>query len=68
LIVTVHFVGNQFVAYDPDGNQIKDRAILEQLQFEPFTGVKQTLTVEVDTSNIDAIIQPLDVNISITPK
>ena len=65
MIVTVHYVGNQFVAYDEQGKQITNRQILQQLEFEPFTGTKQTVYVEVDNISNDAIIQPLDINIDI---
>lgn len=65
MLVTVHFVGNQFIAVDEQGNRIKDRSILEQLQFEPFTGTQQTFTVEVDNTTNDAIIEPLEINIDI---
>ena len=65
MLVTVHFVGNQFIAIDEQGNRIKDRSILEQLQFEPFTGTQQTFTVEVDNTTNDAIIEPLEINIDI---
>lgn len=65
MLVTVHFVGNQFIAVDEQGNEIKDRSILEQVQFEPFTGTQQTYTVEVDNATNDAIIEPLEVNINI---
>ena len=69
MIVTVHYVGNQFVAYDEQGKQITNRQILQQLEFEPFTGTKQTVYVEVDNISNDAIIQPLDINIDInTPR
>lgn len=65
MLVTVHFVGNQFIAVDEQGNEITNRAILDQLQFEPFTGTQQTFVVEVDTATNDAIIEPLEVNINI---
>lgn len=65
MMIEVHFVGNQFVAYDENGKAITDRNILQQLEFEPFTGTKQTVYVEVDNSSNDAIIQPLEVNINI---
>jgi len=65
MLVTVHFVGNQFIAVDEQGNVIKDRSILEQLEFEPFTGTQQTFTVEVDNASNDAIIEPIEVNINI---
>ena len=65
MLVTVHFVGNQFIAVDEQGNEIKDRSILEQLEFEPFTGTQQSFVVEVDNATNDAIIEPLEVNIDI---
>tara|TARA_B100000212_G_C27370897_1_gene532508 strand:- start:2039 stop:2248 length:210 start_codon:yes stop_codon:yes gene_type:complete len=65
MFVTVHYVGNQFIAVDEEGNEITNRAILDQLQFEPFTGTQQTFVVEVDTATNDAIIEPLEVNINI---
>jgi hypothetical protein len=65
MLVTVHFVGNQFIAVDEQGNEIKDRSILEQLEFEPFTGTQQSFVVEVDNATNDAIIEPLEVNINI---
>jgi len=65
MLVTVHYVGNQFVAYDEQGKQITNRQILQQLEFEPFTGTKQTVYVEVDNISNDAIIQPLEINIDI---
>lgn len=68
MIVTVQFIGDQFVAYDPDGNQIKDRAILEQVAFEPFPGFKNTFLLEIDDSIFFNIPEELNVNISITPK
>ena len=65
MLVTVHYVGNQFIAVDEQGNEITNRSILNQLQFEPFTGTQQTFMVEVDTATNDAIIEPLEVNINI---
>ena len=65
MLVTVHYVGNQFIAVDEQGKEITDRSILNQLQIEPFTGTKQTFMVEVDTATNDAIIEPLEVNINI---
>jgi len=65
MLVTVHFVNDEFVAYDEAGKRITDRSILEQIEFEPFTGTKQTFTVQVDNATNDAIIEPLEVNINI---
>tara|TARA_B100001057_G_C22418903_1_gene782731 strand:+ start:68 stop:277 length:210 start_codon:yes stop_codon:yes gene_type:complete len=65
MLVTVHYVGNQFIAIDEQGKEITNRAILNQLQFEPFTGTQQTFTVEVDNATNDAIIEPIEVNINV---
>lgn len=65
MIVEVHYVGDEFIAYDSDGNRITNRNILEQIAFAPFTGTITTRYIEVDNITNDAIIQPLDVNINI---
>lgn len=65
MIVEVHFVGNEFVAYDPQGNRITDRTILEQIAFEPFVSTITTRYIEVDNIVDSAIIEPLEVNINI---
>lgn len=65
MLVTVQYVGNQFSAYDEQGNEIKNRELLEQLAFEPFPALKGKFKVEVDNSLISATITPLTVNINI---
>lgn len=45
--VEVHFTGSQFVAYNEQGNQIKDRYILEQINFDQYPGFKTSYYVEV---------------------
>jgi hypothetical protein len=45
--VEVHFIGNQFVAYDELGNQIRDRYILDQISFDQMPGFKTSYYVEV---------------------
>ena len=40
--VEVHYTGNEFVAFDNQGNQIKDRSILEQISFMEFPGYKSS--------------------------
>jgi hypothetical protein len=45
--VEVHFIGNQFVAYDERGNQIRDRYILDQISFSQYPGFKTSYYVEV---------------------
>lgn len=38
MIVEVHFTGDQFIAYDPSGNQITDTQILNEIQFAQPSG------------------------------
>jgi|TARA_B100002019_G_scaffold20547_1_gene15711 hypothetical protein len=64
MIITVHFTGNQFVAYDEQGNEVKDRDILDQISFMQFPGFKSSFQVEVDKTDISANIQPLNININ----
>ena len=45
MIITVHFTGNQFVAYDEQGNEVKDRDILDQISFMQFPGFKSSFQV-----------------------
>ena len=63
--ITVHFVGDQFIAYDEQGQRVTDRNILQQIEFEPFWGTQYSATIDVDNSTKDAIIEPLAVNINI---
>jgi len=64
MIITVHFTGNQFVAYDEQGNEVKDRDILDQISFMQFPGFKSSFQVEVDKTDISANIKPLNININ----
>jgi len=64
MIVTVFYTGDQFVAYDEDGNEVKDREILEQISFTQFPGFKSSFQIEVDKADISANIKPLDININ----
>jgi len=64
MIITVHFTGNQCVAYDEQGNEVKDRDILDQISFMQFPGFKSSFQVEVDKTDISANIQPLNININ----
>ncbi len=64
MIVTVHFTGDQFVAYDEQGKQVKDRDILNEISFMQFPGFKSTFQVEVDKTDIDVNINPLQININ----
>ena len=47
MLVEVHFTGNSFIAFDPNGLQIKDRNVLDQIAFNPFPGFKSFYRVEV---------------------
>ena len=47
MLVEVHFTGDSFIAFDPNGLQIKDRNILDQIAFTPFPGFKSFYRVEV---------------------
>ena len=51
MLVEVHFTGDQFVAYDPSGNQITDNQILNEISMEPYTGTKGVYVVNVDVPN-----------------
>ena len=62
--VEVHFIGNQFVAYDEQGNQIKDRYILEQISFDQMPGFKTSYYVKVDKNQNPAIMNNVQINIS----
>ena len=42
MIVTVHFTGDQFVAYDEQGKEVKDRDVLNEISFMQFPGFKST--------------------------
>lgn len=63
--VIVTYTGNQFVAYDVEGNLITDRKVLEQLSFMQFSGLQITEMVEVDVP--DSIAEPLAIQVSIRP-
>ena len=62
--VEVHYTGNEFVAFDNQGNQIKDRSILEQISFIDFPGYKSSFKITLDRSTKPAILNPLTVNIN----
>ena len=62
--VEVHFIGDQFVAYDEQGNQIKDRQILEQISFNQMPGFKTSYYIEVDKSQNPAIMNDIQININ----
>ena len=64
MIVTVHFTGDQFIAFNEDGEQIKDREILQEISFMPFLGYQSQFQVEVDKTDNSATIKPLSININ----
>ena len=53
MIVEVHYVGNEFVAYTEQGVRITDRSILDQISFDQFPGYKSVVKLEVDNSTND---------------
>ena len=58
--------GVNFIAHDEDGVQITDRAILEEISFDPFIGTRYINNIQVDNDTDDAIINPLNININTT--
>jgi len=64
LRIEVHQIGNQFVAYDEQGNQIKDRHILEQISFDQSPGFKTSYYIEVDKNQNPAIMNNIQININ----
>lgn len=62
--VEVHVIGEQFVAYDEQGNQIKDRHILEQISFDQMPGFKTSYYIEVDKNQNPAIMNNIQININ----
>ena len=66
MIITVHYVDNEFVAFDENNNRITNRNILEQITFQPFPGYKGVVTFNIPTDEtITTISEPLDININL---
>ena len=66
MIITVHYVDNEFVAFDENNNRITNRNILEQITFQPFPGYKGVLTFNIPTDETtQTISEPLDININL---
>jgi len=64
--VQVYYTGDSFVAFDEQGNRIKERSILEQIAFEPFPGFKSEFWLDIPDANVAANssnIQSIDINI-----
>ena len=64
--IEVYRIGDIFVAYDKQGNRIKDRNILDQISFDQTPGLKvhYELDLPIDTSQKPAIIDAVDININ----
>jgi hypothetical protein len=66
--VWVAHTGDQFVAYDIDGNIITNREILEAISFENFPGFKSVFTLELDTTTEPVSLQELSIKINLHNK
>jgi hypothetical protein len=64
--IEVYRIGDIFVAYDKQGNRIKDRNILDQISFDQIPGLKVHYEIDlpIDTSQKPAIINAVDININ----
>ena len=64
--IEVYRIGDIFVAYDKQGNRIKDRNILDQISFDQIPGLKVHYEIDlpIDTSQEPAIINAVDININ----
>lgn len=47
MILEVHYLGNEFIVYDKQGNRITDRNILSELAFIQPPGYKSVFDIEV---------------------
>ena len=65
MIVEVHYTGDQYVAYDDNGNRITDRNILNELAFIQPPGFKSVYKIEVDITENPVILNELDININV---
>ena len=65
MIVTVHYLDNEFVAYDESGQKVTNRQILEQLSFEQFPAFKGVLTYKVQTDQAPQQVDPLDIKLNL---
>lgn len=64
MIVTVHYLDNEFVAYDEEGNKITNREILEQISFEPFPGYKGVIHLKIPDQPTQETV-PLNIKINL---
>ena len=65
MIVTVHYLDNEFVAYDELGNRITNRQILDEINFEPFPAYKGVITLKINTDQPSQEQNPLDIKINL---
>jgi len=65
MIVTVHYLDDEFVAYNENGERVTNREILEQISFEPFPAYKGVLTYKIQTDQPAQEINPLDIKINL---
>ena len=63
--IEVHYTGNQYVAFDENGNRVTDRSILNELAFIQPPGFQSVYKIEVDISENPVIINELDININV---
>jgi|TARA_R110001606_G_scaffold386177_1_gene550073 hypothetical protein len=64
MLVEVHFTGNQFIAYDPSGNQITNSTILNEVAMMPYTGTKGVYVVDVNVPVEQVPSTPLTIKIN----
>ena len=66
MILEVHYLENEFVVFDKQGNRIKDRNILNELSFIQPPGYKSVFNIEVKnyTPNV-ANTNPLGIQVNI---
>ena len=67
MLVEVHFTGDSFIAFGPDGKRITNRAILDQISFDQFPGFKTFYHVKVN-ANVPAEPVQLDIQTNIAVK
>jgi len=47
MILEVHYLGNEFIVYDKQGNRVTDRNILNELAFIQPPGYKSVFDIQV---------------------
>ena len=51
MILEVHYLANEFVVFDKQGNRVRDRNILNELSFRQPPGYKSVFSIEVKNYN-----------------